>query len=80
MPKSPPPFRFLTKPEGADKLEELGEAWKTSKADIFSVSIDRATLQAMLDVDANSEKIRFMMVTNRPKQKPASAPDRRPAA
>jgi hypothetical protein len=65
MPKGQPPaFRFLTKPEGSEKLEEIGQAWRTSKADIFSVS---------LDLEGTGEKISFMMVPNRPK--PAAKAD-----
>jgi hypothetical protein len=54
----PPAFRFLTKPEGSDQLQEIGQAWKTSNAKVFSVT---------LDLEGTGEKIRLIMVPNKPK-------------
>ncbi len=36
----PPIYRFLTKPEGSDELVEIGQVWKTAKAEVFSVTLD----------------------------------------
>ena len=70
MPGKRPEWRFLMKDEGG-KLRELGAAWATSKADIFSVA---------LDLEGTGEKITFMMVkADRPTRK-APATDQKPAA
>lgn len=71
MPKQRSAFRFLTKPEGSDQFEEIGQAWVTAKAECFSVSID---------LENTGEKLRFLMVANRPAQKPRAVPDTKPAA
>jgi len=72
MPGQKPAFRFLTKPEGSDKFTELGAAWKTSKADVFSVS---------LDLEGTGEKVSFIMVpADRPKPATKPVPQQKPAA
>jgi hypothetical protein len=72
MPGQKPAFRFLTKAEGSDTFTELGAAWKTSKADVFSVS---------LDLESTGEKLKFIMVpADRPKPKAATASGAKPAA
>lgn len=63
MPKAPPKFRLLTRNEGDEGLTEIGQVWSTSKADVFSVS---------LDLEGTGDRINFMMVPNKPKQQPAS--------
>jgi hypothetical protein len=67
----PPAFRFLTRDEGSEKLTEIGAAWATSKADVFSVS---------LDPESTGEKIKLLMVTNRPKPKAQPAKGEAPSA
>jgi hypothetical protein len=67
----PPAFRFLTKDEGSEELKEIGQVWATSKAEVFSVT---------LDLESTGEKIRFMMVPNKGKPKAPKAPEQRPAA
>jgi hypothetical protein len=67
----PPAFRFLTKDEGNEQLHEIGQAWATAKADCFSVS---------LDLEGTGEKIRFLMVPNKPKSKAQPAQGQKPAA
>jgi hypothetical protein len=58
--RQPPAFRFPIKDEWSEQLHEIGQVWKTSKTDIFSVS---------LDLENTGEKINSMMVPNRPKPK-----------
>ena len=71
VPGQRPTWRFLTKDAGG-QFHELGAAWATSKADVFSVA---------LDLEGTGEKIKFLMVkADRPNQKPPSAPGERPAA
>lgn len=67
----PPAFRFLTKDEGSEELREIGQVWATAKAEVFSVT---------LDLEDTGEKIRFMMVPNKPKPKSRPTPEQRPAA
>ena len=67
----PPAYRFLTKDEGSEQLREIGQVWNTSKAEVFSVT---------LDLEDTGEKLRFIMVPNKPKPKSRSAQDQRPAA
>ena len=67
----PPAFRFLTKPEGSDQLVEIGQAWKTAKADVFSIS---------LDPEGAGSPMRFIMVSNRPKPQGKATPQQKPAA
>ena len=40
MPERRPYLQILTKPEASDTFTDLGGAWKTSGADVFSVSLD----------------------------------------
>jgi hypothetical protein len=63
MSKAPPAFRLLTKNEGDEGLTEIGQVWKTSKADVFSV---------VLDLEGTGERISFMMMPNKPKPQAAS--------
>ena len=65
MAHEPPAFRFLAKHDGDDKLTEIGQACKTSKADVFSVS---------LDLEDTGEKIKFIMMPNKPKAKAPAKP------
>ncbi len=67
----PPAFRFLTKDDGSEELKEIGQVWETSKKDLFSV---------VLDLEGTGEKIRFMMVANRPKPQAKLAKPQQPAA
>ena len=67
----PPVFRFLTKDEGSEELREIGQAWPTAKAEVFSVT---------LDLEGTGENIRFMMVPNKPKPNDKRAPQQKPAA
>ncbi len=67
----PPAFRFLIKDEGSEELREIGQVWATAKADVFSVT---------LDLENTGEKIRFMMVPNKPKPKAQTAAGQKPAA
>jgi hypothetical protein len=46
------------KPEGSEQLVEIGQAWRTSHDEIFIVSLDN---------ENTGEKIRFIMVPNKPK-------------
>ena len=66
----PPAFRFLAKDEGSEELREIAQVWPTAKAEIFSVT---------LDLEGTGEKIRFMMVPNKPKPNRKPAPQK-PAA
>ena len=52
----PPAYRFLMKPEGSEQLVEIGQAWRMSHDEIFSVSVD---------IETTGEKICFIMVPNR---------------
>jgi len=71
MPGKRPTWRFLTKDNGG-QLQELGAAWATSKADVFSVT---------LDLEGTGEKIKFLMVkADRPKPRPRPVPAETPAA
>ena len=71
MPGQRPTWRFLTKDDGG-QFHELGAAWATSKADVFSVT---------LDLEGNGEKIKFLMVkADRPSPRPQSAAGENPAA
>jgi hypothetical protein len=65
----PPAFRFLSKIEGQDSLVEIGQVWKTSKPDVYSVSFDP---------EGAGEPIRCMMVPNRPKPAAVPAPTNGP--
>ena len=67
----PPAFRFLTKTEGSDQLVEIGQAWKTAKADVFSIS---------LDPEGAGSPMRFIMVPNKPKLKTQPTTGAQPAA
>jgi hypothetical protein len=67
----PPAFRFLTKDEGSEELKEIGQVWATAKAEVYSVT---------LDLNDTGEKIRFMMVPNKPKPKVQKANAHKPAA
>jgi len=71
MPGKPPAFRFLTKDPGDETLHEIGVAWNTSKADVFSVS---------LDLENTGERINFTMIPNKPKPKTQPAGGLKPAA
>jgi hypothetical protein len=69
MPGKRPVYRFLTKDPGSDQLHEIGAAWETAKADVFSVS---------LDLESTGNKIKFIMVPNRPKAPGKAAEQRTP--
>ena len=72
MPGQRPAFRFLVKDQDSQQLHEIGAAWATSKADIFSVA---------LDLEGTGAKINFLMVpADRPKLRPAPASGAKPAA
>jgi hypothetical protein len=68
--RQPPAFRFLAK-DTDGKLSEIGTAWKTSKADTFSVR---------LDPEGNGGNISCIMVPNVPKAKAKPTSDLKPAA
>jgi hypothetical protein len=70
MPGQRPTWRFLVK-DADGKLSEIGAAWKTSKADTFSVR---------LDPEGNGGNVSCLMVPNTPKPKPQFAPGEKPAA
>ncbi len=71
MPGQRPAFRFLSKDDPDGALHEIGAAWATSKADVYSVS---------LDLEDTGERIKFLMVANRPKPKERLATGEKPAA
>jgi hypothetical protein len=71
MSKQPPAFRFLTRDEHEGPLKEIGQVWATAKAECFSVS---------LDLEGTGEKLRFLMVPNKPKPQSKQAPQQKPAA
>lgn len=67
----PPAFRFLTQDESGKELKKIGQVWATSKAEVFSVT---------LDLEDTGEKLRFMMMPNKPKPKSKKPAEQRPAA
>jgi hypothetical protein len=67
----PPAFRFLTRNEPEGPLVEIGQAWRTAKTDVFSIS---------LDPEGVGSPMRFIMVPNTPKPKAKPAAGEKPAA
>ena len=67
----PPAYRFLMKPEGSEQLVEIGQAWRTSHDEIFSVS---------LDIENTGEKICLIMVPNKSKAVKKGPPSKPQAA